>query len=256
MTAPIVSRKPLPMALPDMGPLVRRTATLVTAALSAGWLGGCVLPRRTGPDPSFARPNPGTWKTVAVLPFGGEAALRRPAEEWVAIRLREQAAVGVMPPFAVGGALAAASALPSPAAGWFGEVEGWTSAWADAASPAAPPGVPGKDRVRALADALGADALVLGAVTTSRNSDGKALAPVPAVDLLLIDTGTGDAAAFVRRWGDAALGEPGMHACAMGAADQAADALLLVLRAKAGETAPVHVPQAPTPAPFDGSVTP
>jgi hypothetical protein len=243
------------MALRDMGPLARRTATLVAAALSAGGLGGCVLPRRAGPDPSFARPNPGTWKTVAVLPFGGEASLRRPAEEWVAIRLREQAAVGVMPPFAVGGALAAASVLPSPAEGWFGEVQGWTAAWANAAPAAASPVVPGRDRVRELADALGADALVLGSVNTDRASDGK-LAPAPTVDLLLVDAGTGDAAAFVRRWGDVALGGPGMHACAMGAADRAAEALLLVLRAKAGETAPVHVPQPPTPEPFDGSVTP
>ncbi len=73
----------------------------VIAMVLALSLAGCVQPvRRVTVDNSFVVPDAGraVWRRVAVLPFTGEPAFRRPASEWFSFRLRRQGLFDVVDP--------------------------------------------------------------------------------------------------------------------------------------------------------------
>lgn len=73
----------------------------VIAMVLALSLAGCVQPaRRVTVDNSFMIPDAGraAWRRVAVLPFTGEPAFRRPAAEWFSFRLRRQGLFDVVDP--------------------------------------------------------------------------------------------------------------------------------------------------------------
>jgi hypothetical protein len=63
---------------------------LYVALATAALITACVMPARqqSTRDEAFV---PRSWKTVAVLPFAGDAAFRRPAGEFFAYKLQKQA---------------------------------------------------------------------------------------------------------------------------------------------------------------------
>lgn len=218
---------------------MRRFTVQPLHAVAVAWFAaslGC-LPRGLPavPDYSFSRPVPRAFRTVAVVPFCGDEALSRPAEEAVAHRLREQQAVGVMAPFQVGRALDASSKDE-----WRRAVQQLVKT-VEAGEPSTPlpPELPAS--ARGLAAALGADALLFGtvsrggAVIVASGPIQEALA-----GLLLVDGASGEAVAFVFRTSTPAPARVGIHEAAMDAAIRSADVVRAVLRANPGERPPVR----------------
>jgi hypothetical protein len=207
----------------------------------------CVLPGPAlRPDRVLAEPRPAPWKRIAVLPFGGAPDLRRPASELLALRLREQDRVAVMPPLAVDRLLER-----SPVAGGAGAERPW-EAWVAACAAAEAPLAPGASRpppadVRALAAALGADALVAATVVHSRTWRVRLLQLGAVVDLVLLDGASGEPVAVLRRRGDSSAASWGAHELAMDAANRAGSDLLRLLGTVPGRLAP---PPPPEPAPM------
>lgn len=84
--------------LPFRSAVVASAATLALAIL----LAACASSpgHRLTRDDNFSNIGPGKtpWRTVAVLPFGGNPAMRRTAAEWFAHRLRSYGIVDVVDP--------------------------------------------------------------------------------------------------------------------------------------------------------------
>jgi len=84
--------------LPFRSAIVASGATLALAIL----LASCASSQgyRLTRDDNFSNIGPGKtpWRTVAVLPFGGNPAMRRTAAEWFAHRLRSHGIVDVVDP--------------------------------------------------------------------------------------------------------------------------------------------------------------
>jgi hypothetical protein len=176
-------------------------------------------------DRVTTRTPPAGWRSLAVLPFGGDPAHRRPAEELVAMRLRRAGPVSVVAPFAIrsafpGGGLDAGRAIQ--------DADRWATAYLHAPGEEQP-----RRELRDLARKLGVDALVVGRV-----QPGGAMA-----DLVLVDGSTGEAIAAVKRAGDASAASRGIHELAMNATGRAAEDLVTVLQ---GRTPTLRRPHAPT----------
>lgn len=168
-----------------MGTRCAPIALLLAAACVTGTGSG----RATGDGRVAAKALPAGWRRIAVLPFAGPQH-RRPCEEVLALRLAEQEAFAIVPPFAARRAIAQAGA-GSPAPRW-------------AALALDEPGRPAKAAVdrRDLARALAVDAVVAGAIVRSgaalspsippSSADAPAPGPfdAPGVDLLLVDGST------------------------------------------------------------------
>jgi hypothetical protein len=155
------------------------------------------------------------WRRLAVLPFDGAAAHRRPAEELAAVTLRAELRRDVLGPFAAARAAAEETASRAPAA------------------PLDPA------MARALAARLGVDALVLGTV-----EPGGAVAR-----LVLVDAATGEPCASIRRAGAWRAALRGRHELAMASTRRALEDLVAVLRTPAGT-----IPSVPLrPPPLDDS---
>jgi hypothetical protein len=177
--------------------LLLRTGT--TALLLAAC--GCgVLWKGIGPDPSFARPTDRWFQTVAVIPFNGDAAARRSAEEVAALGLREQARVAIVPPFRVTRILDAALASGSLDAGWRATIDAWLLAAEGRPSAGA---VDATALFRSLGTLLGADALVIGNVRRLDPSDFSRFARSESAvsNVVVVDGSTGAAMAHVRTVG-------------------------------------------------------
>jgi hypothetical protein len=176
-------------------------------------------------DRAAVRAPPPGWKRVAVLPFAGDPAHRRPAEELVAVTLQRSTHLALVPPYAVQQWFRwspdqAAAALP--------DVDRWVQAYLE------PPGagVP-RDELRALATRVAAEAIVIGRV-----SPGGA-----AADLVLVDAATGEAVAALRRAGSARAAQSGVHELAMSSTERALQDLVAVLQTPPGRVPPVHTPE-------------
>lgn len=181
-------------------------------------------------DHAMAGWMPAGWRTVAILPFGGDAALRRPLEELAWARLRSATSLELRSPYQVRRAVlardgaAGAEALVQAAAAWS----------SDALAASGPPA----EEVRALAARLGVDALLIGAAAER------------GTDLALLDGATGATVAAVRRGGS-------NWAAARGPAERAADgaaraltAMAIALRTPPGRVAELHAPAAPEGGPW------
>jgi hypothetical protein len=208
------------------------------AALAAFALAACVAvpPGIRAADPEKTdrvalRTRPPGLARIAVLPFGGLPAHRRPAEEWVAVQLARSSGSIVLGPWAVARWYRAGVGEP---AALVADVEAWTRAYrlrfeGMDDDPDAPP--PPREEIRKLAAALGADAVVLGQLI-----DGGDVA-----ELVLVDGTTGDAVAVLRRAGERAAADLGIHELAMSATDRALQDVFAVLRTPAGQTPAVTV---------------
>ncbi len=217
----------------------RARALLPILAVAAS---GCINWPLTREGPAFLEPvtrdavavapPPRAWAKLAVLPFGGAAPHRRPAEEWVAHRLRRETALEIISPFTLRAALA-----PADGASLLEVAERWDWAkigleqpspddktWADAA---------------ALARRAGADAVVIGRVHPGGGT----------VDLALVDVETAVAIAIVRRAGGSWVARDGVHALAMGSTDRAVDDLVIVVKTAPGRRPPVGAMRPAPPAP-------
>jgi hypothetical protein len=177
--------------------------------------------RAIGPDPSFARPVERRFEAAAVLPFGGDPALRRPAEEVAALALGEQRRVPITPPLPVSRTLAQAAAAGRLPADWRQAVDAWLLDIEARAAPghfARPP--LDVAVLRSLGAALGADVLVAGRVRRlDPNHFGGLLPPASEIavsTLVLVDVPTGEARAVVRSLG--------AHAWTLGVHESAAEA--------------------------------
>jgi len=175
-------------------------------ALAAVAAAACVSPvsisigRIDTLDPALAdcvqtgAPSP-AWRRVAVLPFGGDPAHRRPAEELVAVELRRRTPLQVASPFPTQRAL-----LARGPGGVAEDAERWALAYLEA-----PVGAVPREELRGIARVLAADALVLGRIAPFGLS----------ADLVVVDGASGDAVAAVRRAGGARAAELGLHDLAM-----------------------------------------
>jgi hypothetical protein len=195
---------------------LRATSTLVlAAALSAC---AAVPPGISVADPAttdrvFARELPRGWSRMAVLPFAGDPAHRRPAEEYVTVRVRQATRLAVITPYAAQRFLESSRAAPFDA-------DGWTAFYF-----APPPAVPPPDALRAFAKALAVDAVILGRVAPGGAS----------ADLVLVDGASGAPIAVLRRAGSPGASEAGVHELAMNAVGRAADDLALLLQGRPPE---------------------
>jgi hypothetical protein len=219
----------------------RRAAACALAALACA---ACAFPGPSKrPERAFAIAPPAGWRRIAVLPFDGAPELRRPAEELLAVRIRAQDRVAVVPPFPAGRALAelrAGGVAPSVAA--------WIVFRVDAASPLEAPPAPTAEEIRAVAARLAVDGVVAGAVRQDPTWIVPPLGIMGAIaEVELFDGTTGAPVAVVRRHTaqDAARG--GLHEAAMSATSRAADALLIVLGTPFGSTPDLS--PGPEPAP-------
>lgn len=201
------------------------------AALAAGLAACAAVPpgiRTADPvatDRVVVRALPPGWKRVAVLPFAGDPAHRRPAEELVAVSLQRSTHAVVVPPFAIQRWFRW-SAEQSEAA--LADVERWARAYLD------PPeaGVP-HEETRAVARRIGADALVIGRVEPGGG----------AADLVLVDGVTGEGVAALRRAGSRWAAERGVHELAMSSTERALADLVTVLGTPAGQVPHVAPPE-------------
>ncbi|HEY3488644.1 MAG TPA: hypothetical protein VGK27_00820 [Candidatus Deferrimicrobiaceae bacterium] len=149
----------------------RGSAALPTAAVLAlaFFLAACV------PSPAhflkfdntFSNAGPGKrpWRTVAVLPFGGDPSLRRPAAEWFAHRLRPLGIVDVVDPAPAEWALRAKGTSPRPEGGF------------------------SDNEAHRVGIALGVDGVLFGAVSIP--GPRSAAFEQPAVSASLLDMATG-----------------------------------------------------------------
>lgn len=174
------------------------------------------------------RTMPSGWRNLAILPFGGDPAFRRPAEEQVALELRAATPLGLMRPYA--------------AHRWFLAQGGPTEAeavvvlagrWSDAAAEGRE--VPA-DEVLALAGRLGVDALLLGA----SGAGGW------WTQLALFDGATGAPVAAVRRGGSNWAADDGPVGRSEDATRRALVDMARALRTPAGEVPALLGPAAPT----------
>lgn len=176
-------------------------------------------------DPALAdrvqtgAPSP-AWRRVAVLPFGGDPAHRRPAEELVAVELRRRTPLQVASPFPTQRAL-----LARGPGGVAEDAERWALAYLEA-----PVGAVPREELRGIARVLAADALVLGRIAPFGLS----------ADLVVVDGASGDAVAAVRRAGGARAAELGLHDLAMDSTARALEDVVRVLRgpSRTGPQAP------------------
>ena len=169
-------------------------------------------------------PPPG-WKRLAVVPFGGDPAHRRPAEELVAVTLVRYVPFAVLGPFPLRRHLG-----DGPASGLLAEAGSWAHALAD------PSGAEiSRDRLRRLALDSGADALVLGWLAPGGAS----------AELVLVDAGSGAPVAALRRTGSASAAERGVHELAMSSTQEALIDLVEVLRTPPGARPKVRPPRKP-----------
>ncbi len=214
------------LAPPHRDGIVRASFAALIAALSAC----AVVPpgiRAADPDATdrvAARAPPAGWKRVAVLPFGGDPAHRRPAEELVALRVQRSTNLELLTPFAMqrsnrSRGLDASAALA--------DADRWAAAYVEA-----PAAGPPRDELRALAKEVAVDALVLGRVAPGGAS----------VDLVLVDGASGDAVAALRRAGSARAAGRGIHELAMSSTERALEDLVMVLQARPGEAPRVAMP--------------
>lgn len=226
---------PAPRLSHARGPAPRHDVSLRRRA-NAGWvpllllalLAGCAhappgiaTAKASETDRAFTTARPDGWRRIAVIPFGGDPAHRRPAEELVAVSVWRMGALATVMPFAIE---AAARSTPRGAPAL--EPEAWSRAYLQPDGEGGPP----REAVRAAAAWLAADALVLGAVASGGSS----------ADLVLVDGGSGEAVLAVRRAGSAWASQRGVHALAMSSVERALEALLEALRTRPGEPPRVH----------------
>lgn len=206
---------------------------------------GCGPFLHQGPDPSFVKPVAREYRAAAVLPFGGDPALRRVAEESAALGLREQARVPVTPPFRVGRVLDRAAGDGTVAAAWREALEAWLLAVGTGGATEAPP-PPDLDAVatlRALGTALGADVLVAGSVRRldpTHFGEGPWMFPgweVAVSILVLVDVQSGEPRALVRSLGHSTW-RLGVHESSAEAARRGAAVLRACLVTPPGNLAP------------------
>jgi hypothetical protein len=196
----------------------RATLPLLVAALSscAPVVPGITTSSPYSTDQTAVRAPPSGWERIAVVPFGGAAAHRRPAEELVAVKLAAAVPLALVPPFRVERACRLRDDVSvAPAA-----VERWVQAALGAEGQAVP-----RDELRALAAALAADALVLGRV-----EPGGAFA-----DVVLVEGASGEPVAAVRRAGSPWAAQRGVHELAMSSTARALADLVEVLLTAPGK---------------------
>jgi hypothetical protein len=264
----LAQRKPVDCA--RYAPLLALAAALSACA--------AVPPGIRTEDPETAdrvdvRALPLGWRRVAVVPFGGDAAHRRPAEELVSLELARSTRFGILRPYAfqqwhrrVSGDAAALAASVDRWMGAYLPEEATdapelphqdlraiaNAAGADALdlarvapdAAAAGPALP-RDELRTLAKAAGADALVLGRVLP-----GAAVA-----EIVLVDGASGEAVAILRRAGSRYASETGIHELAMSSTSRALDDLLEVLRTPEGQVPRVSGATASSAAAVGAEVT-
>lgn len=208
----------------------RATLPLLVAALSscAPVVPGITTSSPHSTDQVAVRAPPPGWKRIAVVPFGGAAAHRRPAEELVAVRLHAAVPLGLVPPFHVERSCRGRDDVSVAAA----DVERWVRAALEPGQEPAP-----RDGLRALAAVLGVDALVLGRV-----EEGGASA-----DVVLVEGASGEPVAAVRRAGSAWAALRGVHELAMSSTARALADLVEVLRTAPGKEPRVRREPEPEP---------
>ena len=216
---------PTPKTLPFRSAAVASAAASALAIL----LAACVPSpaHRLSLDNTFSNVGPGKtpWRAVAVLPFGGDPAMRRTAAEWFAHRLRAHGIVDVVDPSFAEVALRRKGAPPPGDEGY---------------SP---------DGARRAGEALEAGGVVFGKMSTPDVSRGPF--ERPAVSATLLDVTSGRVVADVLRPVDPfARGSHGNPLAA--AVDDAVAGLLPAIYAGAGQTAPPR----PAPAPAEDGGNP
>ncbi len=239
-----------------MGHVSKRCACVVLSilAVAGSACGGWPLTRA---KPAFMEPDatdevevtppPRAWRRIAVLPFGGAAPHRRPAEEWVAHRLRRETTLEIVSPVAVRAALA-----PPEDASLLEVATGWEREEIGGELPLLRDGT--RADAAALARRTGADAVVIGRVHFGGC----------AADLALVDVESAVAIATVRRAGGSWAARDGVHALAMGSTDRAIDDLVIVLKTAPGRRprldavrpAPPAPPRKPDPVSVEREETP
>jgi hypothetical protein len=203
----------------------RGSAVLPAAAVLAlaFFLAACVSspPHFLKFDNTFSNAGPGKrpWRTVAALPFGGDPALRRPAAEWFAHRLRPLGIVDVVDPALAERALRGKGMPPMPEGGF------------------------SDNDVQRAGGALGVDGVLFGSVSIP--GPRSAAFEQPAVSASLLDMATGRVVASTR-WPVSAFVLGAFEDRLAAAVDRAFADLLPALYAGAGK--PLPPPPAPPPA--------
>lgn len=214
---------------------------------------GCGPFLHLGPDPSFVKPVAREYRAAAVLPFGGDPALRRVAEESAALGLREQVRVPVTPPFRVGRVLDRAAGDGTVAADWREALDAWllTVGKGSAAEGSARPVPDAVATLRALGTALGADVLIAGTVRRldpTHFGEGPWMFPgseVAVSTLVLVDVHSGDTTALVRSLGHSTW-NLGVHESSAEAARRGAAVLRAYLATPPGNLPTGAVPRRST----------
>lgn len=184
-------------------------------------------------EETLASPVPAGWRALAILPFGGDAAFRRPAEELAGLRLRDATTLGLKRPYAIRRWLVEQDG-PDGAEAALQAASRWS---AEAVERRALPA----DEVRALAARLQVDAVVVGAIAVGGRS----------IDLALVDGATSAPVAAVRRGGSDWAADLGPASRSADATTRALDALAVALRTPAGAVpAILPVPWSPPEAPW------
>jgi len=175
-------------------------------------------------DDTFSNMGPGKtpWRTVAVLPFGGDPAMRRTAAEWFAHRLRAHGIVDVVDPAFAEIALRRKGAPPPGDEGY---------------SP---------DGARRAGEALEAGGVLFGKM--SAPDDSKGAFERPAVSAILLDVASGRVVADALSPTDLFFQGPFENRLAA-AVDNVVAGFLPVLYSAAGK--PVRSPS-PSPPASDG----
>ncbi len=229
----------------------RASAALLLLLAAGGCVSGAGAGRATGDGRVSAQAPGPAWKRIAVLPFAGPPQYRRVCEEALALRLGEQPAFAIVPPYAVWRAATRASAgapgAATPAPGW-------------AALGLAPPPRPlTRAELQELARGLEVDALVAGALvrsdTASTGVPAEGAGRIPplgplGLDVVVVDGASGEV--VVReRWRESS-GWAGLQRDATLHATACAGADLLALLG----TPPGEAPRRPAPDPDCGAPVP